>query len=239
MSEHLHTWEIDPKSGIELCTDPTCRQANRNQGRRAAEQSASSPVEGEDDILERLRPDDGCCAFCGRDPYEYVDNGVGMERVAVTCCDEGIALYQHGDEVLSRQVALRYEAAAEIERLRLTTRSVAVTSEAVARIIDGYAVDADLEVMERLCGIPQANSTRARKEEALSKAEQIISLLNQARKPEGDDFQSWLENEIDEASMDVGAAHQEGASATPEERQRVKVLAEVHEQYLKAQGAQQ
>lgn len=100
----------------------------------AAEQSASSPVEGEGDILERLRPDDGCCAFCGRDPYEYVDNGVGMERVAVTCCDEGIALYQHGDEVLSRQVALRYEAAAEIERLRLATRSVAVSSEAVDQI---------------------------------------------------------------------------------------------------------
>lgn len=37
------------------------------------------------------------CAFCGRDPYEYVDNGVGMERVAVTCCELGCATYDHRD----------------------------------------------------------------------------------------------------------------------------------------------
>jgi len=37
--------------------------------------------------------------------------GVGMERVAVTCCDEGIAYFQHGDPVLAEQVALRREAA--------------------------------------------------------------------------------------------------------------------------------
>ena len=28
------------------------------------------------------------CPFCERDPYHYVDNGVGMEAVAITCCDE-------------------------------------------------------------------------------------------------------------------------------------------------------
>lgn len=33
------------------------------------------------------------CPFCGHDPYHYVDNGVGMEAVAVTCCDLGIALF--------------------------------------------------------------------------------------------------------------------------------------------------
>jgi len=26
------------------------------------------------------------CAFCGMDPYEYVDVGVGWVPVAVTCC---------------------------------------------------------------------------------------------------------------------------------------------------------
>jgi hypothetical protein len=41
------------------------------------------------------------CAFCGRDPYEYVDIGVGYQAVAVSCCEEGIALY-HGDRELSR-----------------------------------------------------------------------------------------------------------------------------------------
>lgn len=29
------------------------------------------------------------CPFCGRDPFHYVDNGVGMEAVAVTCCELG------------------------------------------------------------------------------------------------------------------------------------------------------
>ncbi|KAF0674465.1 hypothetical protein [Profundibacterium mesophilum] len=37
------------------------------------------------------------CPFCGNDPYEYVDIGVGMERVAVTCCELGIE-YFHPDE---------------------------------------------------------------------------------------------------------------------------------------------
>lgn len=29
------------------------------------------------------------CPFCGCDPFHYVDNGVGMEAVAVTCCGLG------------------------------------------------------------------------------------------------------------------------------------------------------
>ena len=32
------------------------------------------------------------CAFCGRDPYEYVDVGVGTVAVAVTCCEFGCAV---------------------------------------------------------------------------------------------------------------------------------------------------
>jgi len=36
---------------------------------------------------------DAVCPFCGNDPYHYVDNGVGMERVAVNCCDLGHALF--------------------------------------------------------------------------------------------------------------------------------------------------
>ncbi len=41
------------------------------------------------------------CPFCKRDPYHYVDNGVGMEAVAVTCCELGIGLY-YGDKVANR-----------------------------------------------------------------------------------------------------------------------------------------
>lgn len=33
------------------------------------------------------------CPFCHMDPFHYVDNGVGMEAVAVTCCDAGVDLY--------------------------------------------------------------------------------------------------------------------------------------------------
>jgi hypothetical protein len=46
------------------------------------------------------------CPFCGHDPYHYVDNGVGMEAVAVTCCELGIELFDHrraGDVTLSRE----------------------------------------------------------------------------------------------------------------------------------------
>ena len=68
-------------------------------------------------LIERLEGEPGDCPFCGRDPYHYVDNGVGMERVAVTCCDEGIAYFQHGDPVLAEQMALRREAAAALRDL--------------------------------------------------------------------------------------------------------------------------
>ena len=35
-----------------------------------------------------------CCPFCGRAPFHYVDNGLGMEAVAVTCCDLGDLFYR-------------------------------------------------------------------------------------------------------------------------------------------------
>lgn len=33
------------------------------------------------------------CPFCGHDPYHYVDNGLGMEAVAITCCEIGIEYF--------------------------------------------------------------------------------------------------------------------------------------------------
>lgn len=33
------------------------------------------------------------CPFCKRDPYHYVDIGVGMYPAAVDCCDLGIELF--------------------------------------------------------------------------------------------------------------------------------------------------
>jgi hypothetical protein len=46
----------------------------------------------------------GDCPFCGCDPYEYVDVGVGYVPVAVTCCDLGVGLFQHFDRK-ARQIA--------------------------------------------------------------------------------------------------------------------------------------
>lgn len=89
-------------------------------------------------LIGRLSIEPGICAFCGNDPYHYVDNGVGMERVAVTCCDEGIALYQHGDEVLQRQVTLRAEAAEQLETLLSERRQLIEALEKIGSLqIDG------------------------------------------------------------------------------------------------------
>lgn len=46
------------------------------------------------------------CIFCGRDPHEYVDIGVGFQAVAISCCDYGIGLYQHGDKALAKCASL-------------------------------------------------------------------------------------------------------------------------------------
>ena len=55
------------------------------------------------------------CPFCKRDPYHYVDNGVGWEPVAIVCCETMIGLSR--DEKKAKQV-LRL-------RRRGTPRSVA------------------------------------------------------------------------------------------------------------------
>lgn len=67
-------------------------------------------------LVERLEVADRC-PFCSRDPYHYADIGVGFERVAVTCCELGIALIQDGDELLMKEVELRREAAATLTAL--------------------------------------------------------------------------------------------------------------------------
>lgn len=48
---------------------------------------------------------------------------------------------------------------------------------------------------------------------------------------ERDAFLSWLETEIDGASLDIGAAHQEGGKATDAEKEREATLCLVREQY--------
>ena len=91
--------------------------------------SEHAPAQGETAELA----DDHCCVFCGHDPYHYVDNGLGMETVAVTCCENGAEFYgiHHRDEVtiagddfraiafkLGDQRAALSAQRAEIERLK-------------------------------------------------------------------------------------------------------------------------
>ena len=40
------------------------------------------------------------CPFCGADPFEYVDVGVGSVPVAVTCCELGDGYFRGAREPL-------------------------------------------------------------------------------------------------------------------------------------------
>lgn len=46
------------------------------------------------------------CPFCKQDPFHYVDNGVGLQAVAINCCDLGIGLYR-GEKIPRRILNLR------------------------------------------------------------------------------------------------------------------------------------
>lgn len=57
--------------------------------------------------------DGPCCPFCGCDPFHRVDNGVGMEAVAVTCCELG-NLYFRGARPAPDEVTLSWDEFREI-----------------------------------------------------------------------------------------------------------------------------
>lgn len=48
------------------------------------------------------------CPFCGRDPFHYVNNGLGMEAVAVDCCDLG-DLYFRGARPAPETVIIAWD----------------------------------------------------------------------------------------------------------------------------------
>jgi hypothetical protein len=48
------------------------------------------------------------CPFCGRDPFHRVDNGVGMEAVAVTCCELGDEFFR-GMRPTPEEVTMSWE----------------------------------------------------------------------------------------------------------------------------------
>lgn len=46
------------------------------------------------------------CPFCGRDPFVYVDIGVGREAVAVDCCELGDAYFRGAREPITEAVLI-------------------------------------------------------------------------------------------------------------------------------------
>jgi hypothetical protein len=76
------------------------------------------------------------CPFCGRDPFHYVDNGVGMEAVAVTCCELG-DLYFRGARPAPETAEISWDEFREIGgtlgRLR-SELSAAKEAEAAAQL---------------------------------------------------------------------------------------------------------
>jgi hypothetical protein len=49
------------------------------------------------------------CPFCGLDPYEYVDVGIGVVPVAVNCCAYGYMLFYQGKTMYQIHKIIREE----------------------------------------------------------------------------------------------------------------------------------
>ena len=74
------------------------------------------------------------CPFCGRDPFHYVDNGIGMEAVAVDCCELG-NLYFRGARAAPEEIDLSWEEFSEIgQRLLSTSTALRAMREALEKI---------------------------------------------------------------------------------------------------------
>ena len=71
------------------------------------------------------------CPFCGRDPFHRIDNGIGMEAVAVTCCDLG-DLFFRGARAAPSEVTLSWEEFMEIGHKIAVLRMSAAQLEAHA-----------------------------------------------------------------------------------------------------------
>lgn len=46
------------------------------------------------------------CPFCRHDPFHYVDNGIGLEAVAVTCCDLGDLYFRGARQPITEDVTM-------------------------------------------------------------------------------------------------------------------------------------
>ena len=74
-------WIDDPQKELDWCRNRANEALTKNQKRA--------------DMSDE-------CIFCHRDPYPYEDIAFGFQAPTVTCCNLGVALYQHGDRELAR-----------------------------------------------------------------------------------------------------------------------------------------
>ena len=65
------------------------------------------------------------CPFCECDPFHYVDNGVGMEAVAVTCCELG-DLFFRGCRPAPEEVTLSWDEFTKIGGMLAELRAAVV-----------------------------------------------------------------------------------------------------------------
>lgn len=77
------------------------------------------------------------CPFCGCDPFHYVDNGIGMEAVAVTCCEFGDLYFRGARPPIETTVMLEPDEFRELGDKLLLLRADAA---AHAAIVHGEAV---------------------------------------------------------------------------------------------------
>lgn len=80
------------------------------------------------------------CPFCARDPFHYVDIGVGVMPAAVDCCELG-DLYFRGARPAPETVSMPWEEFVEVGSSLSSARSeIARLREALEQIANGREV---------------------------------------------------------------------------------------------------
>lgn len=89
------------------------------------------------------------CPFCGLNPYEYVDVGIGSVAVAVNCCEMGYDLIVNGADFDALATQWMAGARATIDRYEYALREIAWRREKTAdemwaiadEAVNGPAID--------------------------------------------------------------------------------------------------
>ena len=113
------------------------------------------------------------CPFCGCDPFHYVDNGVGMEAVAVTCCEPGVEYFSRSGDIVTLSRGDFEEIGGRLGRLRLIEESL----DEVPEGCDGLeAVKALPEVVSALHHILDARG-REETQDAYARGSALLDRL--------------------------------------------------------------